>query len=376
MKNQVILVSLDGMPAEVFKNAWEYHGSDIHVQELWTVYPSITVPAHVSILTGKTPEEHGIMENLVIEGPGYEKVSLYHPTKEEAMRIMPQDTIVHEFAAKGLKCGSINWPLGDGLPGENHSEDLTTHEEASGVRAAREKDKHALELLKREMETGDKDFIAAHFEEYDGAAHIYGVDAVQTLDACAHMVAYIKELTETAKECGIEKMIFFSDHGMLDKEENFFPNVYVKEHGYEEEIARRQIYFLSDGSGCMQFYSRLSEEKNTAIVQCLRESGRIEKVLWLEGEAAGEEDKKLQRPRAILEMCAGGCSEDILDREEEKYHEMKGLHGYDPEHIKEMNGFFLAYDPGNRLSLKGGKLKITDIPPMIKTLVMEGRTER
>ena len=89
------------------------------------------------------------------------------------------------------------------------------------------------------------------------------------------MVAYIKELTETAKECGIEKMIFFSDHGMLDKEENFFPNVYVKEHGYEEEIARRQIYFLSDGSGCMQFYSRLSEEKNTAIVQCLRESGRI-----------------------------------------------------------------------------------------------------
>ena len=125
------------------------------------------------------------------------------------MRIMPQDTIVHEFAAKGLKCGSINWPLGDGLPGENHSEDLTTHEEASGVRAAREKDKHALELLKREMETGDKDFIAAHFEEYDGAAHIYGVDAVQTLDACAHMVAYIKELTETAKECGIEKMIFF-----------------------------------------------------------------------------------------------------------------------------------------------------------------------
>ena len=190
------------------------------------------------------------------------------------------------------------------------------------------------------------------------------------------MIAYTKELVEAAKKYGIEKLIFFSDHGMLDKEENFFPNVYVKEHGYEEEIARRQIYFLSDGSGCMQFYSGLSEEKNTAIVQCLRESGRIEKVLWLEGEAAGEEDKKLQRPRAILEMCAGGCSEDILDREEEKYHEMKGLHGYDPEHIREMNGFFLAYDPGNRLSLKGGKLKITDIPPMIKTLVMEGRTER
>ena len=44
------MVSLDGMPAEVFKNAWEYHGSDIHVQELWTVYPSITVPAQQRLL--------------------------------------------------------------------------------------------------------------------------------------------------------------------------------------------------------------------------------------------------------------------------------------------------------------------------------------
>ena len=92
---------------------------------------------------------------------------------------------------------------------------------------------------------------------------------------------------------------------MLDKEENFFPNVYVKEHGYEEEIARRQIYFLSDGSGCMQFYSRLSEEKNTAIVQCLRESGRIEKVLWLEGEAAGEEDKSCSGPEQFWRCVQG-----------------------------------------------------------------------
>ena len=90
MKDQVVLVSLDGMPAKVFENAWKYHSSDIHVQELWTVYPSITVPAHVSILTGKTPQEHGIMENLVMEGPGFEKISLYRPTVEEARRIMPQ----------------------------------------------------------------------------------------------------------------------------------------------------------------------------------------------------------------------------------------------------------------------------------------------
>ena len=89
------------------------------------------------------------------------------------MRIMPQDTIIHEFAAKGLKCGSINWPLGDGLPGENHSEDLTTHEEASGVRAAYEKDKRALALLKREMETGEKDLSRRHLRNMMGLPHLW-----------------------------------------------------------------------------------------------------------------------------------------------------------------------------------------------------------
>ena len=66
-----------------------------------------------------------------------------------------------------------------------------------------------------------------------GAAHIYGVEGERTVLACDHMVAYAEELLRTAKSCGVEKMIFFSDHGMLDKEENFFPNIYAMEHGFE-----------------------------------------------------------------------------------------------------------------------------------------------
>ena len=330
MKNQVILVSLDGMPAKVFENAWKYHGSDIHVQELWTVYPSITVPAHVSILTGKSPQEHGITENLVMEGPGFEKISLYHPTVEEARRVMPEDTVVHEFAAAGLKCASINWPLGDGLPGKNHSE-----------------------------------------------------EGERTVLACDHMVAYAEELLRTAKSCGVEKMIFFSDHGMLDKEENFFPNIYAMEHGFEGEIREGRMIFLTDGSGCMQFFSDLSEETDEAVIRCMEESGKIQAVSWLKD---GEERVctqpqrsaacgRLRRPRAILEMKRGFCSEDIMERSEEKYHDMRGLHGYDPEHVRQMNGFFLAYDPGQRLGLKdGARLGITDITSMIRILVMEGRT--
>ena len=133
----------------------------------------------------------------------------------------------------------------------------------------------------------------------------------------------------------------------------------------------------------MQFFSDLSEETDEAVIRCMEESGKIQAVSWLKD---GEERVctqpqrsaacgRLRRPRAILEMKRGFCSEDIMERSEEKYHDMRGLHGYDPEHVRQMNGFFLAYDPGQRLGLKdGARLGITDITPMIRTLVMEGRT--
>lgn len=372
MKDPVILVSLDGMPEKVFENAWKYHGSDLRVQELETVYPSVTVPAHVSILTGKTPQEHGIMENLVIKGPGFQKVSLYHPTKEEARQVMPGDTIVHEFTENGLSCGSINWPLGGGLPGENHSEDLTTHEGEEGVEAAYEKDLRALRLLKEEMRRKEKDFIAAHFEEYDGAAHIYGLESERTNLACDHMIEYVRELIHTARECGVGAMLFFSDHGMLDKEENFFPNIYAAEHGFAEEIAGGELQFLSDGSGCMQMYSGMDRKKNEAAADCLIESGKIRGIRWLSGSGR----KELKRPCAILEMRPGICSEDVMERTQEKYRLMKGLHGYDPRNVRQMNGFVMAYDPQGRLELSGGELKITDIPHLIRKLVTEGRKDR
>lgn len=370
MKRMTILVSMDGIPENCFRKVWEQRHSDICIQRLQTVYPSITVPVHVSVLNGKKPEEHGITENIVIENPGYHKTPLYYPSEEEAIRVMPKDTIIHELIQKGLSCGTINWPLGQGLPGENRSAALATHEEAESADNACKKDLRIKQLLEEEMRQKKKDFLAIHFEEYDSNAHIYGVDSKQAQTACEHMALYVEEIIALAEQYGIENLIFFSDHGMIEKKENFFPNIYIKKHGYEREMKEKQIYFLSDGSGCMSFYSCLSEKENKEIARKMICSEKIQKVTWYDGKCTN-----FVKPCAVFELKKGICSEDIMQESEEKYADMKGLHGYDPEHVPQMNGFILIYDPKKKLAISKDKLEVTDIYHMIKIFVNSGGNE-
>lgn len=375
MKEKLMLVSLDGVPAREFQKVWKEESSCL-VQELWTVYPSITGPAHVSVLTGLTPVEHGIMENMIIKKDNGEILSLYDPGKEEATMVMPEDNVVHWLVKERFRCISVNWPLGRGLPGENYTEDMIRHEEISGVDIAWAKDRKALEILKSQMKSNDWDFIDAHFEEYDSAAHMYGVNAERTKEALSRMTKYVKELIDMAEIYGISNILFFSDHGMFDKKESFFPAIYLKEHGYQKEIIEERISFLADGSGCAQLFSTLTNEDTEHVIECLKESGKIADIKMIGNQEDIRREKDIfLRPVALLEMCPGVCAEDIIDASDERYQEMKGLHGYNPEHVREMNGFFMAYDPDKRLSTESdsGRRKLTDIPYLIKLLMKEGK---
>ena len=86
-----------------------------------------------------------------------------------------------------------------------------------------------------------------------------------------------------------------------------------------------------------------------AVIRCMEESGKIQAVSLAQrwrGACFAHSPRevrragRLRRPRAILEMKRGFCSEDIMERSEEKYHDMRGLHGYDPEHVRQDERFF------------------------------------
>ena len=369
MKNQVILVSLDGLPAHTFRQAWNGGDCDLYAYELETVYPSITLPAHVSVLTGRRPDEHGVMENIVLDTKEYQRIPLYCPSKEDAAGAIKEDTIIHKFVRQGLSCKTINWPLGEGLPGENQSEHLSVHEDVKSVEEAYQKDQRALKSLKEEMYREEKDFLAVHFEEYDGAAHMFGIESRRAKDALSHMAAYVTDIVKHAKICAVENIIFFSDHGMIAKKESFFPNIYISGCGYKKELQEKQILFLSDGSGCALFYSRLPVEKNEEILMCMLKSNKVREIARIEETKGG-----LLKPFAVLEMYPGICSEDITEEADEKYEDMKGLHGYNPKYVREMNGVFLAFDPKGRIEISKNELCITDIANIIiKLMERKGR---
>lgn len=70
---QTIVLSIDGFPAYYWSDP-KYHSYFPHLAELFqkygvseitTVNPSVTYPAHTSMVTGKDPAEHGIFNNTL-----------------------------------------------------------------------------------------------------------------------------------------------------------------------------------------------------------------------------------------------------------------------------------------------------------------------
>lgn len=71
MGNKVILISVDGMRADAFLScgnpfAEEMMARSYHTLNAQTVYPSVTLPCHMSLFHSVPPQRHGITTNLYL----------------------------------------------------------------------------------------------------------------------------------------------------------------------------------------------------------------------------------------------------------------------------------------------------------------------
>lgn len=74
-------------------------------EKVESVYPSITYPAHTSIITGKKPVNHGVVNNTLIQ-PGREK-----PDWMWQRKYVKGTTLYDEAMKKGYKTAALLWPV-------------------------------------------------------------------------------------------------------------------------------------------------------------------------------------------------------------------------------------------------------------------------
>ena len=115
--DHVVLISLDGLRPEFYlEERWpapmlqQMGREGAHAKAVKSVFPSVTYPAHTTLITGKMPIDHGISYNSPFEPQGetgrwyWEEEHILVPTLWDAAR------------AAGLKTASIFWPVSVGAP--------------------------------------------------------------------------------------------------------------------------------------------------------------------------------------------------------------------------------------------------------------------
>ena len=268
--DHVVLISVDGLRPEFYLDeGWpapmlqQMRREGAHARAVKTVFPSVTYPAHTTIVTGRSPADHGISYNSPFDPEGETEVWYW---EEEHIR---GPTLWDAARAAGLKSASIFWPVSVGAPIDwNVPEiwplDWEVDEFTDPMRRAATPP-GLVEELEREatgrlssfnfsfgrLNLDDKSsemaaYLLANYKPNLLTLHLLAVDGVQHEDgkeasrlplALAALDRAIARLVEAAEQAGILDRTTFlvtGDHGFIELHTQVSPNVWFVEAGLME----------------------------------------------------------------------------------------------------------------------------------------------
>ena len=178
-----------------------------------TVYPSITLPSHTSMLTGLAPEKHHILWNtwkpkagvvqvptIFAEARGHGYSTAMFVGKEKFRHLLQPGT-VEEFDFDSAQASEVLTSV-VGQPTPTKSDTVPAKIVA----------RHAASYIQREQPA----LCFIHFTDTDDAGHRYGWGSAQQLRAFADVDSALGEVLEAIEHAGIVKesvLIITADHG-------------------------------------------------------------------------------------------------------------------------------------------------------------------
>ena len=218
LTSYVILVSIDGLRNEDLTNpklnlptlkSLRDRGS--FVLNVESVYPSQSLPAHATILTGMFPSDHGIVSDWKFD----EKTGGTSTEKYEAASDMKTDSIWQAAKRGGLKTAAINFPL------VNEAELDFSSQDINSAPTWVEKNRPQLTMLR-----------------FDGLANSiqrYGLGSAEATAALEIIDSSLKKISDAVESAGITNETTFlvvSSHGYAKVEQEFRPNVILAKKGF------------------------------------------------------------------------------------------------------------------------------------------------
>ncbi|RYY13819.1 MAG: alkaline phosphatase family protein [Chitinophagaceae bacterium] len=402
----VILISIDGLRPEFYldkkwpaPNIRELKDRGVYANGIHSVFPSVTYPSHTSIITGANPGKHGVYYNAPVgskNGAWYWESSYIRvPTLWDAVR------------DAGKTSGSVMWPVSVGAPvnynfpvkraDENESGNqleitrpLITpanlldqlENETGRLSGADFNTSNTIDITIGKMSAGifkkyKPNLLTIHFVTADHLQHELGREGPGVQHSVALIDSMIGVIMRTVKEAGLERTTTFiitGDHGFVNTDYNFSPNVLLEKHGLHRQESG--LFFQSTGGSSFLYASASGKDSGVTTVKKLLSNLSVDERKAFRLIDRDELDKAGVNPEVVLALsmnngyAANNAAKGAIITK--KKH--GGTHGHFPDFAEISTGFVAAGAGISGSGRVGGDGKeilmgVIDIAPLVAHLL-------
>ncbi|MCK7459764.1 alkaline phosphatase family protein [Idiomarina aminovorans] len=356
----VVLISIDGFRHDYIekhdaKNIAKLAEQGVRSEGLIPVYPSKTFPNHLSIITGRYPTNHGLVDNNFYDTERQQKYSMGDGLEDSSwITALPLWNLA-EF--QGVKAATFFWPESDArINGRTPS---YFYHYSTPV-PNRQRVDQIIEWLQLPEQARPR-LVTGYFSVVDSMGHRFGPDSKQVKGAVKHVDELIGELwqrLQTEVDPSVN-LVLVSDHGMapiladkmmevdeLSIDDNLFTVINAQ---------TRLLIYANQGTSEQQVKSlrtRLTEMTNMAFH--VESEKQLAKRHFTDG------------PR-VPAIVLGTKAPDTFATRPAEQRSDGGTHGY--YGTREMDGFFVATGPALDNNKKIERFENIHIYPMLAGLL-------
>lgn len=303
-------------------------------------FPSLTFPNHYALVTGKRPDDNGIVNNTMRDPARPGAVFKLSDAMQVADRFWWDEAVPFWVSAEqaGIKTGTMFWP----------GSEAAIH----GVRPSRwlpfDKSLSSLQRVDQILRWFDlpaaerPQAFTLYFDEVDTAGHHYGPDSAEVNAAATHVDTAIGRLRAGLSVRGLAartNLIIVADHGMAAVAEN--RGIFL------DELLPRQQYELITAGTVLGVNPKPGFESavDAALItphphmQCWHKANIPERLHYG------------KNPRVAEIICAAEVGWVIGTDRARGIGYKGGAHGYDPA-SPEMQALFIANGPAIKPGIK------------------------
>lgn len=405
--DHVVLVSIDGLRPQIYRDErWPApvlhelarHGAV--ALAVRSVFPALTYPAHVTLVTGALPARHGVVDNEPFEPIAPTGRWIWEASAIRAL------TLWDAVRANGGTTAAISWPVTVGAAIDWNVPDVWSPADPDSIAPIREAttpeglfaelEREATGRLSDETfsldSLGREDVVGAMaaylFEKHrptlmlvhaiglDHIRHRLGRDNHAARRAVAAADRALARIVERVERLGLTSRTTFvvtGDHGSVDVHTTLLPNVWLREagllHAADDPDSWRAVFHASGGSAFLRLHSRAHMRSTVEAVRAILAAQTDGVRALFRVVERAELDTLGADPDAALALTALPGVIFSPDREGVSIQAAHGAgHGYHPE-APDMTTGFVASGAGVRAGAVVPVLPMQHIAPFIAALL-------